>query len=143
MERLYSLWDELGYFSHCEYFIEGEQPVNAIELLPDGFIKPRLIEGEIIETATSEEIIQYNRQFVPKVISQRQLRTQLLLDGFNLDNIQIAINSLSQPDKSIAQVAWDYAVVFERESPLLISLAVGLGMTESDLDNIFLNASGL
>lgn len=89
------------------------------------------------------EEAEHNRQFLPKTVSQRQLRTQLVLNGFNLDNIQNAINTLQEPDKSIAQIAWDYAITFERDSPLLISLGFSLGLSQSDIDNIFLNASKL
>lgn len=84
-----------------------------------------------------------NRSLLPKIVSQRQLRTQLVLNGFNLDAIQTAINGLSEPDKSIAQIAWDYAITFERNSPLLVVVGQMLGLSESDIDTIFLNASAL
>ncbi len=92
---------------------------------------------------TQEEIDAQNRAFVPQTVSQRQIRTQLVLSGFNLTDIDAAIDSLSEPDRSIALIAWDYAVTFERESPLLVSLALILGLTDTDLDNIFINASQL
>lgn len=90
-----------------------------------------------------DEENEYSRQLLPKIVSQRQLRTQLVLNGFDLNDVQTAINGLTGPDKSIAQIAWDYAITFERESPLLISLALSLGLTESQIDDIFLNASKL
>lgn len=90
-----------------------------------------------------EEEIEYNRQFLPKVVSQRQLRTQLVLNGFDLNDIQLAINELSEPNKAIAQIAWDYAITFERDSPLLMCLASNLGLTVDEVDTIFLNASKL
>lgn len=99
-------------------------------------------EIEIVDYFENEEQ-EYNRYFMPKCVSQRQLRTQLVLNGFDLDSIQTAINSLTEPNKSIAQIAWDYAITFERDSPLLMCLATNLGLTQNEVDTIFLNASKL
>lgn len=99
-------------------------------------------EPEFVDYIEGEET-EYNRQFIPKTVSQRQLRTQLILSGFDLNDIQNAINGMSEPNKSIAQVAWDYAITFERESPLLICIANNLQLTTTEVDNIFLNASKL
>lgn len=95
------------------------------------------------EGANIEEINEFNRKSIPKVVSQRQLRTQLVLNGFDLNDIQIAIDELTEPNKSIAQIAWDYAITFERNSPLLVVVGQMLGLSESDIDTIFLNASKL
>lgn len=97
---------------------------------------------EIVDLFESEQD-EFNRIFIPKVVSQRQLRTQLLLDGFDLNDVQLAINELTEPNKSIAQIAWDYAITFERDSPLLMCLASNLGLTQNEVDTIFLNASKL
>lgn len=86
---------------------------------------------------------EHKRKFLPKVVSQRQIRTQLVLDGFDLNDVQLAINGLTEPNKSIAQIAWDYAITFERDSPLLMCLANNLGLTQNNVDTIFLNASKL
>lgn len=99
--------------------------------------------GKWIEGASESEIVEINKKHTPKVVSQRQLRTQLVLNGFNLDSIQVAINELSEPNKSVAQIAWDYAITFERDSPLLMCLATNLGLTVDEVDTIFLNASKL
>lgn len=116
---------------------------DSLELWHD-FNSWRIAGGEIIYVDYFEgEQEQYERSLLPKIVSQRQLRTQLVLNGFNLDAIQTAINGLSEPDKSIAQIAWDYAITFERNSPLLVIVAQMLGLTESDIDTIFLNASSL
>lgn len=89
------------------------------------------------------ELEEFNRSFLPKVVSQRQLRTQLVLNAFDLNDVQLAINDLSEPNKSVAQIAWDYAITFERDSPLLMCLATNLGLTVDEVDAIFLNASKL
>lgn len=114
------------------------------ELMPsDKLINPLWDGSKWTEGATDSEIIEKERALLPKCVSQRQIRTQLVLNGFNLNDIQLAINELSEPDKSIAQIAWDYAITFERDSPLLICLAANLGLTQAQVDEIFLNASKL
>lgn len=100
-------------------------------------------ENQVFTYKKLELTIEELKSKIPKTVSQRQLRTQLVLTGFNLTDIDTAIKSLPEPDRSVALVAWDYAVTFERESPLLVSLALMLGLTETDLENIFINASQL
>jgi len=100
-------------------------------------------ENQVFTYQVLQLTVEELKSRIPQTVSQRQLRTQLVLIGFNLTDIDTAINSLSEPDKSIAQIAWDYAITFERESPLLVSLALMLGLTETDLENIFINASKL
>lgn len=80
---------------------------------------------------------------IPQTVSQRQLRTQLALNGFDLNDVQLIINSLPDPNKTIAQIAWDFALTFFRTDPLLIAIAGALNISESDLDQIFINASKL
>ena len=97
---------------------------------------------EVLEK-TEEEIETYNKALIPKIISQRQLRTQLALNGFDLSDVQAIIDSLPDPNKTIAQIAWDYASTFVRNDALLNSIAGILGISQSDLDQIFINASKL
>ena len=124
-------------------FIDGVL-VSQWVLAPEykgNFVSPKWNGEEYYESATPEEIEEYNRKDIPKVVSQRQLRTQLIIQGISVAEIETVINSLPTQDRLIAQVAWDYAVTFERESPLLIGIASALGFSASDVDNIFINAS--
>lgn len=123
-------------FDGCEFIDITETQKEEI----NSFKLPRYEDGVFYDDFNEEE---YNRQFLPKIVSQRQLRTQLVLNDFDLNDIQTAINALTEPNKSIAQVAWDYAITFERDSPLLISLGESLGLSQTDIDNIFINASKL
>lgn len=118
---------------------------KEVPVCEESFIKKKwdYLNLKWAEGATENEIIEHNRSLLPNIVSQRQLRTQLVLNGFNLDSIQTAINELTEPNKSIAQIAWDYAITFERDSPLLMCLASNLGLTIDEVDTIFLNASKL
>lgn len=80
MIRLYSFWDEDGNFLRCEHFTEGTQPDNALDILPNGFYKPKLIDLVIVETATTEEIKAGNSiRFMPslqKIFYENELKAK-------------------------------------------------------------------
>ena len=107
------------------------------------FLKPILVDGVVVEGATTEEIAEANKPIVPSIITARQLRLQLVLNGFNLNTIDFIIDSLPEPNKSIAKVSWEYATTFEREHQMLGLIAQQLGTTETELDTIFINAEKL
>ena len=65
---LYSILDENGFVTHCENHTEC--PPNGTPLLNTQFIKPRLVEGVLVEGATSEEIAQIQTE------TQEQLKQQ-------------------------------------------------------------------
>jgi hypothetical protein len=80
---------------------------------------------------------------VPQVVTRRQARQALLLAGL-LDSVQAAISAI--PDttqRRLAQIEWDDSQNFERQRPLLVSLATALGLTSAQLDQLFVTASGL
>ena len=117
--------------------------ITENQKLSDEYVLVNDIVTKIVIQKTQEEIDNYNKSLVPQTVSQRQLRTQLALNGFNLNSVQTAIDSLSEPSKTIAQIAWDYALTFVRTDSLLISLAGILGISEIELDTIFINANKL
>ncbi len=80
---------------------------------------------------------------VPKVVTPRQIRTALVLSGFLISSIESAINSLPEPQKSITFIAWDYSTEFQRDNPLIMSMAPMLGLNESQIDDLFIYAAGL
>jgi hypothetical protein len=80
---------------------------------------------------------------VPQVVTRRQARQAMLLAGL-LDSVQAAIGAI--PDttqRRLAQIEWDDSQNFERQRPLLVSLATALGLTSAQLDQLFVTASGL
>ncbi len=62
------------------------------------------------------------------------LQAKLALHGAGLlESIEAYVKTA---DKSV-QIAWEYASSFNRTSPLLLTLASGLGLTETQLDDLF------
>ena len=74
--------------------------------------------------------------YIPTSISPRQVRLILLNMGL-LDNIEAMLAQLPRE----AQIEWEFAGSIDRESPLVQALIVQLGLSESDVDNIFTEAS--
>jgi hypothetical protein len=77
---------------------------------------------------------------VPTVATMRQARLALLNIG-KLDDVEAAIAAI--PDatqRRAAQIEWEFAATVERNSALLASLASTIGLTETDLDDLFTQA---
>lgn len=79
---------------------------------------------------------------IPKQVTMRQARLALLAAG-HLANVNNAINSMSEPSKSAALIEWEYAAVVERNSGLVPAMGAALGMTEIQLDDLFILAATL
>lgn len=107
------------------------------------FIKPLWNGTDYYEGATPEDINAYNKSLVPENVRSRQLRLALVYSGFNLEDISTAIESLQEPNKSIAKIEWEYATSFDRNNQLLISLGSMLNLTEIQIDELFKLANTL
>ena len=75
---------------------------------------------------------------VPQEITMRQARLVLLEHGL-LANVQTAINSLPEPNKTKAQIEWDYSNALQRDNSFVTVLGTALGLTDEDIDNLFLS----
>lgn len=56
-----------------------------------------------------------------------------LSDAGLLANVDVAINSADEKTK----IAWEYALVWERTSPMIETLAGALGLTDVQVDDLF------
>lgn len=86
---------------------------------------------------------------IPPVTNQ-QLRTALVLTSIsqnkpNLhpDTIKAYIETLPEPNRSLALQQWEYSNEMKRDNPLVNSMAEGLGLTSQDLNNLWLYAATL
>lgn len=79
---------------------------------------------------------------VPASITMRQARLQLHAIG-KLTAVQDAINKLPEPPKTLAQIEWDYAAVVERASPFVALMTPALGLSDEEMDELFIQASKL
>lgn len=79
---------------------------------------------------------------VPKSVTMRQARLALL-GAEKLAAVDAAIASLPIPQKEAAQIEWEYASEIQRGSALIAQLAPALDLTETQMDDLFIAASGL
>jgi hypothetical protein len=76
------------------------------------------------------------------VITPRQARLALSSVG-KLSAVADAIAVTPEPNKTMIAIEWEYATVVERTSPWVEALRPALGMTEQELDNLFVSAANL
>lgn len=80
---------------------------------------------------------------VPFEITARQVRMQLIVMGVDLQMIENALEQLPEPQKALAKVNWEYAGTFERNNGMMQEMAVQLGFTDEQIDQIFIEGAKL
>ena len=78
----------------------------------------------------------------PSSVTMRQARLALLGAGL-LDAVAAAIAALPSPQKEAAQIEWEYSQVVERNRPFVLTLGYALGLTDAQLDALFIAAAAL
>jgi len=83
------------------------------------------------------------RARIPRSITMRQCRLQLLEIGL-LDDVGTAIAAIpDDAQRRAAQIEWEYAATVERGSAWVQTLAGALGLTDVQLDALFTEAAKL
>lgn len=78
---------------------------------------------------------------IPISVTPRQAKLALLSAGL-LDDVEAAIDAITDPaTKRVAQIEWEYAQEIRRDWPFLVQLATAMGMTSTDLDELFTQAA--
>ena len=95
----------------------------------------------------------FNREYVwavtyqdPPVpaLTRRQFRLALVLNGYNLADIELLINQISdEMQRQIIQVEWQDATTFERHSTNLLVMADLMGMDKPTVDVLWTQALAL
>jgi hypothetical protein len=81
---------------------------------------------------------------VPASVTARQIRLWLVGHGVSLAQVDAAIDAIQDPQaRESVRVEWEYAPYVERAHPMLIPLAAALGLSETQVDDAFREASGL
>lgn len=91
---------------------------------------------------TSQEIIDYKKALVPQAVTMRQARLALL-NANKLSDVQVVINSLPEPQKTKAQIEWDYSQEVQRSNGFVAVIGPALGLTEDQIDDLFILAATL
>lgn len=80
---------------------------------------------------------------VPEKVTPRQIRIALTLAGISESFIDSAIDALSEPNRSVAKITWEYSTEVFRNNPLILSLAPAMGLTSEQVDRLFIQAAKL
>ena len=123
---------------------EVAAPSTTIEqLLAEG--APAMIDGVwtqqwSVTSAPPELVAERRRAIVPVVIDMAQARLQLLAAGL-LDQIDLAIDTMPEPQRSAARIEWEYRTQVRRASALVASLGAALGLDAEQIDALFISAA--
>ncbi len=89
-----------------------------------------------------EEEIEQPDLIVPNEVPTWRLRAVLALDSKETD-VQNAIDTLPEPNKTIAQRAWDFGSNTERTSQTVAFIKGVLSLTDVEVDQYFIDAENL
>lgn len=78
----------------------------------------------------------------PTKVTMRQARLALLGAGL-LPQVDAAVAAITGAAGEAARIEWEYALTVERDSPLVASLTAALGLTGTQLDELFTQAAAL
>lgn len=77
---------------------------------------------------------------IPTSVTMRQARLALLNNGL-LSQVETAINLLPEPQKTQARIEWDYSSVVLRNQPIVLLLAAAIGISEAQMDELFVEGA--
>lgn len=80
---------------------------------------------------------------VPQSVTPRQIRLALVASGISMDYLDTFINNLSEPTRTTVKIWWEYSTLIERNTSILNQMTPLLGLTPTQVDNIFILASTL
>lgn len=98
-------------------------------------------QNYIVSDLTADEI-EAMRPPVPQSVSMRQARLALLNAGL-LDDVEAAIITMDEPQRTQTQIEWEYAQIVERDNALVAALGPKLGLDDAAIDSLFSMAATL
>lgn len=131
--------------------LQIENGVATIEPAFEGI--QELLQGLTDKQQILNALSQFNREYVwavtyqdPPVpaLTRRQFRLALVLNGYNLADIELLINQISdEMQRQIIQVEWQDATTFERHSANLLVMADLMEMDKPTVDALWTQALAL
>lgn len=76
-------------------------------------------------------------------VTPRQIRVALIMSGISIASIEAMIDALEEPQKSIVRATWEYSTIFERDNEILNQMAPLIGLSQSQVDDLFILAKTL
>lgn len=103
-----------------------------------------LVDGTWTISGENAAILENERLSAMPALTRRQFRLALVLNGYNLADIETLINSIEDPmQRQITMIEWQDATTFHRTNPSLIVMAGLMGLGAETVDQLWLQASTL
>lgn len=151
--------NENNSFGGNFYTKDIQEDWNITNVIYDSnYLKPIWNISEWVEGATQEEIEAYNRSLIPQEISRMKFELQLYITttirdennnilqfGKTFQDIIDYIDSLQMSSlyKNLLIIRLKSCVTLERDNDDLNALAPGMGISQAQLDEIFINGNSL
>lgn len=125
-----------------KYMYADEKRDRVLVIDSDGVSRKTMDSREVTAGEHIAEPVPKMLKDVPRVITMRQARRFLHEKGL-LVSVQQAIDSLEEPPRIAAQIEWDYSSTMERHNTFVAMISGYLGMTNDEVDDMFIEASKL
>lgn len=90
----------------------------------------------------AEEIEAHRKSLVPESVTMRQARIALSRAGL-IPAVEQALATMEGQAGEEARIEWDYSSQVFRHKPFVIGLGTSIGLTESQIDELFITATGI
>jgi len=111
--------------------------------IEESLVNLMISKGWFISGSDNFETLFHKMKICPKQITPRQARQALLLSGVSTEMILSGLNSLPSPQKELSLIEWEYSTAFNRQNPLVVNVALVLGWTSYQLDDLWILGSSL
>ena len=128
--------------------LQIENGVATIEPEFDGI--QELLQGLTDKQQILNALSQFNPDYVwavtyetppVKPLTRRQFRLALVTNGYNLADIETLIAQIEDDmQRQIIQIEWQDATVFERNNSSLLTIAALMGLSSSQIDELWSQA---
>jgi hypothetical protein len=129
--------DHVAALGYAELEYDPQPELAAGEQLQPGEIREdggRYVQGWVVVPAPAPE--------VPQSVTMRQCRVALLDAGL-LDAVQSSIATMPGVEGERARIDWEYALEVRRDWPLIAYMAGDLGLTDEQVDAMFVTAAAI
>ncbi|MDT3722899.1 hypothetical protein [Pseudomonas oryzihabitans] len=149
MTSKYFFSAQLGGFLSTDLISLSSLPKDAIPVTDDARLN--LLAGEaagqmIVPDQNGYPVLQASSSpaapAVPIAVSMMQARLAML-DAGVLDKVQTAIDAMVGADGQAARIQWQFAMEVRRDWPLVATLQKSLGLTDKQVDELFLTAAAI
>jgi response regulator RpfG family c-di-GMP phosphodiesterase len=103
-----------------------------------------VVDQETLDNNIAGKAEQERARIMQMVVTMAQARKALILGGVSITAVNAAIAAIVDPvERQLAETDWEYSTTVRRDSALVASLAPLLGLTDEQIDELFLLADSL